>query len=66
MMKEGYEPEGISIDKEKLKALHNADLFFALCKYTINSLSYFSDQFMGGAPETDAMLNEVTDFINQS
>ena len=66
MIKEGYEPEGISIDKEKLMVLYNEDLFVALCKYTLNSLSYFSDQFIGGTPETDIMLNEVTDFINQS
>ena len=49
----------------KLKDLFNEDLFYALCKYPLNSVSYFSDQFSAGTLETDTMLQKVCDFINQ-
>jgi hypothetical protein len=49
----------------ELKGLFNEDLFYALCKYPLNSVSYFSDQFASGSSETDAMLQKVCDFINQ-
>jgi len=64
MIKEGYMPEGIEDDREELKGLYNEDLFYALCKYPLNSLSYFSDQFSGGTSEANLMLQEVCDFIN--
>ena len=57
-------PEGIEDDREELKGLYNEDLFYALCKYPLNSLSYFSDQFSGGTSEANLMLQEVCDFIN--
>jgi hypothetical protein len=65
MIKEGYEPEGIEEDRDELERLWSEDLFYALCKYQLSSLSYFSDQFSSGTPEADSMLQEVCDFINK-
>ena len=65
MIKDGYSPENIEEEMAKLKGLVNEDLFHALCKYPLNSVSYFSDQFSAGALETDTMLKKVCEFINQ-
>ena len=65
MIRDGYSPENIEQEMNKLKDLFNEDLFYALCKYPLNSVSYFSDQFSAGALEKDAMLQKVCDFINQ-
>jgi hypothetical protein len=65
MIREGYSPENIEEEMAELNGLFNEDLFYALCKYPLNSISYFSDQFSAGASETDVMLQKVCDFINQ-
>ncbi len=65
MIRDGYSPENNEEEMAKLKGLSNEDLFYALCKYPLNSVSYFSDQFSVGTLETDAMLQKVCDFINQ-
>ena len=66
MIREGYSPENIEEEMDELNGLFNEDLFYALCKYPLNSISYFSDQFSAGSSETDAMLQEVCNFINQN
>jgi hypothetical protein len=65
MIRDGYSPENIEQEMAELKGLFNEDLFYALCKYPLNSISYFSDQFSAGTSETDVMLQKVCDFINQ-
>jgi len=65
MIRDGYSPENIEQEMTKLKGLFNEDLFYALCKFPLNSISYFSDQFSAGASETDTMLQKVCNFINQ-
>ena len=65
MIRDGYSPENIEQEMAELKGLFNEDLFYALCKYPLNSISYFSDQFSAGTSETDVMLHKVCDFINQ-
>jgi len=65
MIRDGYSPENIEQEMAELRGLFNEDLFYALCKYPLNSVSYFSDQFATGSSETDAMLQKVCDFINQ-
>jgi hypothetical protein len=65
MIRDGYSPENIEQEMAELKGLFNEDLFCALCKYPLNSISYFSDQFSAGTSETDVMLQKVCDFINQ-
>ena len=66
MITEGYYPENFEEDKAELQELYNEDLFYALCKYPLSGTSYFSDQFSGGTPEADSMLEEVCNFVNES
>ncbi len=65
MIRDGYSPEGIESDMKRLQGLYNDDLFMALCKYPINSYTYFTDMFAGGDPECDSMLEEVAEFVSR-
>ena len=66
MIGEGYLPDNFEEDKSELSELYNEDLFYALCKYPLNSISYFSDQFSSGTQDTDAMLKKVCSYINDN
>lgn len=65
MIREGYEPEGMSSeDREALQGLYNDELFYELCEYPITTYSYFTDMFDHESPETEAMLEAVAQFAN--
>lgn len=66
MIGEGYLPDNFEEDRSELSELYNEDLFYALCKYPLNSISYFSDQFSSGTQDTDAMLKKVCSYINDN
>lgn len=66
MIREGYLPENFDEDRSELIQLFNEDLFYALCKYPLNSISYFSDKFSSGTQETDAMLKKICSYINDN
>jgi hypothetical protein len=64
MIRDGYYPENFEQERDQFKNLYNDELFYALCRYPLSSISFFSDQFSGGAPETNTMLLDVSDYIN--
>lgn len=64
MISDGYLPKGIKSEMKRLRGLYNDELFLALCKYPLDSHSYFTDLFAGGDPECDSMLQDVAEFIN--
>jgi len=64
MIRDCYYPENFEQERDQFKNLYNDELFYALCRYPLSSISFFSDQFSGGAPETNTMLLDVSDYIN--